>query len=332
MFREWIYDRPGLHQFLRKWRGISAYGYAALEAVRVMREAGPVRTLMAFGGAPGDDLLCTVPLRELKRRQPKMQIAMLTRHPALFQGSPDVARVLPKNNYSIEPILRGLGYRCIVPHYTAYDEETDKDRRPEGHILKVMCRQAGIKGDVTVRPYLYLTEAEKQKGKIAARQICVQSSVNGAMFAMKNKEWHIDRMQAAVTALAADCTVIQLGADADTALDHVLDLRGKTTLREAAAILSQSLCFVGLVGFLMHLARAVECRSVIVYGGRELPNESGYVCNTNLTGATECAPCWQHNRCDYNRACMDLITAERVIAATRDLVMRTGTPLEVEIL
>ena len=51
-------------------------------------------------------------------------------------------------------------------------------------------------------------------------------------------------------------------------LKGALDLRGKTGLREAAAILSNSLVFIGQVGFLMHLARAVDCRSVIVYGGQ----------------------------------------------------------------
>jgi len=33
----------------------------------------------------------------------------------------------------------------------------------------------------------------------------------------------------------------------------------------------------------MHLARAVDCRAVIVYGGRERPEISGYICNKILS-------------------------------------------------
>jgi ADP-heptose:LPS heptosyltransferase len=65
----------------------------------------------------------------------------------------------------------------------------------------------------------------------------------------------------------------------------------------------------------MHLARAVECPSVIIFGGREAPWQSGYTCNTNLYTAEPCAPCWLWNKCDYNRICMDKITAADVILA-----------------
>jgi ADP-heptose:LPS heptosyltransferase len=107
-------------------------------------------------------------------------------------------------------------------------------------------------------------------------------------------------------------------------------LRGKTTIRESAAILSNSMVFVGLVGFLMHLARAVECRSVIVYGGREAPWQSGYSSNENLYTPMHCSPCWLWNRCDYDRECMNLISVEDVTAATERQVARAGQPLVVD--
>ena len=72
---------------------------------------------------------------------------------------------------------------------------------------------------------------------------------------------------------------IQIGSTADPPLQRVRDLRGATGIREAAAILYHARLYVGTVGFLMHLARAVECPSVIVFGGREAPWQSGYVCN-----------------------------------------------------
>ena len=54
----------------------------------------------------------------------------------------------------------------------------------------------------------------------------------------------------------------------------------------------------------MHLARAVDCRSVIIYGGREHPSQSGYSANENLYWSGACAPCWLRNDCNYGRICM----------------------------
>jgi len=85
----------------------------------------------------------------------------------------------------------------------------------------------------------------------------------------------------------------------------------------AATILANCRVFVGNVGFLMHLARAVECRSVIVFGGREAPWQSGYSGNINLFSPVSCAPCWLWNKCDHDRICMDVITAEEVIDSVK---------------
>jgi len=124
--------------------------------------------------------------------------------------------------------------------------------------------------------------------------------------------------------------VVQIGGSNDLKLEGAMDLRGKTTLRQTAAILANSLVFVGLVGFVMHLARAVDCRSVIIYGGREKPSITGYVANKNLYSQVRCAPCWLRNACEFNHKCMDMVTVEQVIAATADQISRYGTLLEVQ--
>ena len=92
------------------------------------------------------------------------------------------------------------------------------------------------------------------------------------------------------------------------------------TLREAAAVLLHSSVFIGLVGFLMHLAKAVGTRSVIVYGGREHPSQSGYADNVNLYTDLPCAPCWYWNHSPYSRECMRRIQAADVIGAVRALI------------
>ena len=92
--------------------------------------------------------------------------------------------------------------------------------------------------------------------------------------------------------------VVQIGHTNDEAIPCHIDLRGRTTLRQLAAVLAHSRLFVGLIGMPMHLARAVECPSVILYGGRERPEQSGYSCNFNIFSDIECAPSWRDNRCE----------------------------------
>ena len=87
----------------------------------------------------------------------------------------------------------------------------------------------------------------------------------------QNKQWYPERFQAVVDALQKEAEFIQLGSDEDPPLANVTDLRGATTIRQSAAILYQARLHLGHEGFLMHLARAVECPSVIVFGGRVAP-------------------------------------------------------------
>jgi ADP-heptose:LPS heptosyltransferase len=75
----------------------------------------------------------------------------------------------------------------------------------------------------------------------------------------------------------------------------------------------------------MHLARAVECPSVIVYGGREPPEISGYACNANLASRPPCAPCWNYVLCDYERVCLTAITVDEVVAAVQRLLAAPPT-------
>ena len=277
-----------------------------------------------FGAGIGDDLLCTAVAHELKKRGAG-RIVICSRHPGLFEHSTDIAAV-----YNYPQIVTGRlarwGYRTLVPQFSTYDPKTDRDDFPPGHMIEIMCRMAGISGEIELRPYLTLTDAERAKGQMQENQAVIQSAGLGLM---KNKDWFPDRYQAVCDQLAGSLNMIQLGLASDPPISGALDLRGNTTLRESAAILARSRVFIGQVGLLMHLARAVDTRSVIVYGGREDPAVSGYLANENLVGRTPCSYCWQRNRCDFGHECMQMIAADPVIAAVRRVLERAGSPLKV---
>jgi ADP-heptose:LPS heptosyltransferase len=286
------------------------------------------RHLIQFDGGIGDALLCSVVCRELRRRQAR-GIWMETRHPELFAGNPDVDRVLPPDP-RVHSYARKLGARLLDPRYNQFDPSSGRHLYKPGHQLAAMCAGAGIEGEITLRPYLSLSSAEQEKGKLAPRQIVMQSSGAAARFPIRNKEWIPERFAQVAAALAGRFDLVQLGAPQDPLLPGVRDLRGKTTVRESAAILSQAQLFIGLEGFLMHLARAVECRAVIVYGGHTHPAHTGYTAFENLYSAVPCAPCWLRDDCPHDQECMRRITVSDVLAGVERQLEHLGLPLPEE--
>jgi ADP-heptose:LPS heptosyltransferase len=301
--------------------------HATWAAGTLVRHGRPRDLVHFYGHTPGDDLMCTAVLHEMRRRG-KRDIWMMSRFPELFERNPDVDAVVPFDD-RYERLAEWVGGRAWYAHYGGHDHEADRSPIPDRHIIALMCQACGISGPVTLRPYLHLSDEERAAGRIATRQIALHSSGSSAYTAMKNKEWVPGRMQGVADALRGDYTLVQLGSAGDPRLEGCVDLRGRTSLRESAAIIANSKLFLGQVGFLMHLTRAVDRPAVIVYGGREQPWQSGYSCNTNLASRLPCSPCWRWNACDneIERKCMHMISVEQVVSAVRERVARADEPL-----
>lgn len=302
-------------------RNSFSHGLACLQYVWL----GRPEAVLFFGAGLGDDLLLTSVAREFKKRNTG-RLVVFSQRPGIFKHNPDIARVI-NWGYPTVGRFRRWGYTAHVPQYARYDAYADRDINESAHFIATMCRKSGVQGKIALRPYIYLTNKERKNGKYFESQAVIHTA---GLPLMKNKEWLTGRYQEVASAMAGRVQWIQLGMKNDPPVNGALDLRGKTTLRESAAVLSQSGVFLGQAGLLMHLARAVDCRSVIVYGGREDPSISGYVANRNIIGKTECSPCWQRTRCDYDRECMKMITVDEVIAAVETQLARQGEPLPVE--
>jgi len=287
---------------------------------RLARWGVPRRALLFGPLSLGDDLLCTAVLREARRRgQP---FAMFTGRPELFAGNPDPARLLPIDDYHIAT-LRRFGAGIVQPYYVdANPLEEQRDRLPKRHIIAEMCARAGLHGKISLRPHLRLTEAERADGRLFPRQIAIQSTGLGAAIPYDAKEWGPAHFAEVARQLSPQSKLVQVGTASDPALPVDHDLRGRTTLREAAAILANSDVFIGLEGFLTHLARAVDCPAVVVMGGRAPAEIFGYSANRNLTAFPECAPCARRTGCPNNMKCMSAISPETVATAARDILAK----------
>jgi hypothetical protein len=289
--------------------------------------------ILQFLGGLGDELLLTCIAHELRGRRPGVAIWQISSAAELLRGNPDYSLILD-SKYRVLRHSNLLGRWRKPLRYSEMPIAAAYEVPPREHILAILCRITGIEGNVKLRPWYFQDESEASGGRYAPRQMCVQSvgdMTHGSW--MQNKVWFHDRIQCVIDEFAArhpDCHVLQIGTQNDGLLERVTDLRGKTTLRQTAAVLSQSLCFLGTSGLLAHLARAVECRSVIIYGGREHAWQSGYSCNENLETRMSCAPCWLWHDCDFDHRCMRDITVQHVLNALERVIARNTQPLEVD--
>jgi len=284
--------------------------------------------LITWGDGFGDSLLLSSVAYEWKVRTGK-KVAIYTKFPDLYRENPDVI-IYPYMQNLIFPFKTRITKDIHFPIYAQWTPENDFSMPPDKHIIAKMCEFVGIHNTIHLRPYFHLSEKEMETNFKYRNLILIQTSVSSARLPMKNKEWYPSRFQEIVNVLCQNYHFIQVGSLQDPPLQNVTDFRGKTSIRQLACLMRQSQLFIGLVGFLMHLARANECPSVIVYGGREHPHQSGYLCNQNIASYISCAPCWLWNRCAYDRKCMADITVQQVLEAAHRQLQSRSKPLEVE--
>jgi hypothetical protein len=108
--------------------------------------------------------------------------------------------------------------------------------------------------------------------------------------------------------------VVQIGLKETPLIEGVLDMRGKTSFRQAALVIRQSALFMGTEGGLMHAARAVGANALILWGGVTLPEFAGYPESQRvICHYVDCAPCGNLGWCDKGHVCMESIEVDEVM-------------------
>lgn len=277
-------------------------------------------------GGMGDEVLHTAAVRELSKKVGG-PVWVISLQPWVYRGHPGVRGVLPPDGHVTKWAqqhgrLRLGGY--------AKQRERNKPRW-QWHQIAMISEQLGIRGEIELRPEVHLREREIRAASGFKGAVVVHSSILGARFPLYNKQWPPDRMAEVVRVLARSHRVIQIGGKSDPALPGAEDLRGYPDLRHISAILANAALFVGIEGFHTHLARAVNCRSVVIYGGYSHPDETGYPCNENLFTQLPCSPCYEPSGCHYRRKCLDVITPKNVIEAVERGLAKEGKTLKTEV-
>lgn len=278
-----------------------------------------VPTIIKRTGAWGDVLLLTPVIRALRAARPLSPIYVETQCPEVFERNPDVIKAstrIPRNPLAHVINLDG-----------AYEA------KPEANFVQSYAEACGV----TVqddRTRLYPSEFDCQ---YADSRIVGDNwvAIHPGPSTWPGKEWDEIRFQQVVDGLKADGhMVVLVGAQPrDRTLKGDVDLRGRTSILQLAAVLSRCRLLIGLDSFPMHAAQAVGTPVVGLFGVT-LP---GPILTSGSLGVGVCADPSHPSAGARHRVAgktftptktnpMLTITVEQVLEAARGVLKRTSEP------
>ena len=253
--------------------------------------------VMRTSNGLGDNLLLSVLLPYLRKKNPKHKIVVETRFPELFKNNPYVDWVTNRHFKTTK--------RHIKPKYRIY-------KNTKFSFIEQMLNYIGVNENGSPQLYLAKNEIESIKEQFPYPYITI-CPVGKTEFSANRKEWGFNNFQR-LRNLLSEYKFVQIGLNTDPLLDNLIDGRG-LFIRKTAALIHNSLFFIGLEGGFMHLSKAVGKRALIIFGGYIDPKNSGYDDNINLYSQVDCSPCYHsnapHEYCDSMK-CMKAIAPEMV--------------------
>ena len=240
----------------------------------------------------------------MKGKQQQQLSQIFINNPYLSPGKPEsgsivIDRADPKNSY----VKKKLSDRFIF--------------NGNDHVVNLICSNYGVVPK-SIKPDLFFSFEEKKQFKDIARDLprsFIALEPNGKIDFTVNRLWFFDKWQELVEMLRKKTVILQVGDASGEVLNNVINYSGRLSFRMTALLLSRAQLFIGTVGGLMHAARAVEAKSIILYSGYEPITMAGYPENINLFHPLDCSPCGLKIKCPRGKKCMDMITVDEVCNA-----------------
>lgn len=304
----------------------------------------PVRKLILKNfQSPGDIVMLTAAVRDLHACHPgEFLTDVRTSCPDLWQHNPYLTP-LDENDTDVE---------AVDCHYPLIHRSNQEPRHFLDGFVEYLNEQLGLRIRVTrFKGDLHISQAERDWFRDVEASQGTSAPfwlfASGGKFDYTAKWWEPARYQRVVDHFRGRIQFVQVGEDHHhhPPVDGVIDLRGKTSLRQLVRLMYHAQGAVSAVSLLMHLAAAVEVKPgmplnrpcVVVAGGREPPHFTAYPHHQfiHTVGSLRCCDnggCWKSRTLplgdgDSNDRpealcvdvvgalprCMDLITPEDVI-------------------
>ncbi len=301
------------------------------------------KLILKCGLAPGDIVMLTAAIRDLHQCYPgKFATDVRTACPDLWANNPQITP-LSEDDPEAEPI--DCAYPLInqcdkLPYHCLHGFIGFLNKR-----LRLSIKPSAFKGDI------HLSKQEKawysQVHEVTREDTPFWIVAAGGKYDVTIKWWQRERYQEVVNHFRGKILFVQVGQEGHyhPKLEGVLDLRGRTSLRELVRLVYHAQGVLCSVTALMHLAAAIEIKGdrrgqrpcVVVAGGREPAHWAAYPGHQfiHTNGILRCCAsggCWKDrvtplrdgdfrdkpgrlcvNVVDGLPRCMDMITSSEVI-------------------
>lgn len=264
-------------------------------------------------GTPGDTILTATVCRNLKENFPRLRINCITPNPVLL---------------AYDPFISELNGPQSIPKVTFSYLELIAEKSSSKHLLGETMSKLGMRY-FSRDARFFLSDAELASANTLYHQFIDRPFITINVNSRERvKIWSTSAWEDLLKLLVdkfPHLAIVQLGSDDEPFFnEHVIRLAGRLAIRDSVAIQSLANLHIGCVSFLMHSANAVKVPSVIIYGGRETPANSGYINNENIYVNMPCSPCWLHDSygdvCPHSLHCLSEITPNQVLSKVAKLL------------
>jgi len=248
-------------------------------------------------GAPGDALLTSVVIHNLKKKHPKLHINCITPHPELLELDPDIDSL--------------NGSETFFSFDSSYWDLVSRKETKENVAAHSLAKMGVQKYEYKAR--FFLSNKEKEWGMENVKNLRRPLFTVNAASKEPVKTWPTQNWLTLIPLLLDQGDIVQLGDTQEPCLPGTKCLAGKLTMRESAAILSRADLHIGPDSLLMHVANGLDVPAVILMGGSRPEACLGYEENVNLTNTPACSPCWIHKgyeTCSHEVECMKALTVD----------------------
>jgi heptosyltransferase-1 len=187
--------------------------------------------------------------------------------------------------------------------------------------------------DLTMAAHYGPEEAERAQNLIERHGLSRGFTVLCPFTTRPQKHWIEPRWAELAERIESDLDLpsVLLGGPADRAAaeqirklarGRLVDLAGKTTLLQAAALIDHSALLVGVDTGLSHMGIAFARPSLLLFGSTCPYLDTTRADARVLYHRLDCSPCKRKPTCDGSYTCMKLIEVDEVLAAARELLGR----------
>ena len=203
--------------------------------------------------------------------------------------------------YTSDQIVLPVAMNNPDANYCKEDTDERAIHRQDSHIIQQICECYGIE-DPQLKCVLNLTEKEKMFAEeysknILKNDVFITIEPFSKSNYTPNRAYPLEKWQKIVDSLCDKVKIVQVGNNSDFILNNVIDCTGKTTFREAAAIIGKSKLFLAAESGLVHAATAVNTKSVVIITGYQSEKMVAYPQNINVNIATH-GPCGLKTECE----------------------------------